>query len=87
MHLQCRILCHGAIHQHLQPGGRSQTRRDAAPQRSGIVGKTQGRAEFRLQQTEHADAVFQLGIFFIKLIRREFTPRLQIELVSAEKDA
>ena len=86
MDLQLRVLCHGTVHQHLQPGSRGQSRRDAAVQRTGVIGKTQGRAEFRLQETEHADAVFQLGIFFIKFIRRELTSGLQIELVSAEKD-
>ena len=85
--LQFGIPRHGAIHQHLQPWRRGQTRRDAAPQGAGIVGKPQGGAKLRLQQAQHADAVLQLGIFFIKLIRWELTSRLQIELVSAEKNA
>ena len=84
--LQPGILCHGAVHQHLQPGSSGQPRRDAAAQRAGIIGEAQGRGKFRLQQTKHADAVFQLGIFFIKLIRRKVTSRLQIELIPAEKN-
>ena len=51
------------------------------------IGQAQRRAKLRLLQPQHADAVFQLGEFLVKFLRRQLAPRFQIQLVGAEEDA
>ena len=51
------------------------------------VGQAQRRAELRLLQAQHADAVFQLREFLVEFLRRQRAPRLEIQLVGAEEDA
>ena len=51
------------------------------------VGQTQRGLKLRLLQAQHADAVFQLREFLVKLLRRQRAPRLEIQLVGAEEDA
>ena len=54
---------------------------------SGGSGQAQRRAELRLLQAQHADAVFELREFLIKFLRRQLAPRLEIHLIGAEEDA
>ena len=87
VNFKLRIPGNGKICKHLQPGRSGSAGGDAAVLRTGIFGKPQCGPEFGLQQAQHPDAVFQLGVFFIKLIRRQFPPCLQIQFVSAPEDA
>ena len=52
-----------------------------------LVRELQSRAELRIQQADHADAVFKLGIFLIKVLIRQLAPGLDIHLIAAEEDA